>query len=229
MLQTEIPNLKGCRLPAGGVGNEYGKYQKMADKLGQNKIGTEGHRFPPTLWNQIDWRKAEREVRRLRHRIFQATKRQDWKKVKSLTKLMLKSYSNLVVSVRRVTQLNEGKGTPGIDGKVALNAKDRERLIEEMRKSQPWRARPVRRVYIPKTNGKRRPLGIPTIEDRGLQAIVKNAMEPRFEVEFEAGSYGFRPGRCCQDATEEVYCALNEGTAGRNQRPPGCRYKRGIR
>ncbi len=189
----------------------------MAEKLDRrSRDGTDRRTFPPTDWTRIDWRKAEREVRRLRSRIFQAAQRQEWKKVKNLMKLMLRSYSNLLVSVRRVTQVNEGRKTPGIDGEIAITPEQRGKLVDELRDYQPWRASPTRRVYIPKKKGMRA-LGIPTIRDRVMQAVVKNALEPRFEAEFEAQSYGFRPGRCCQDAIEEIFIALNEGAAGRNQ------------
>ena len=170
--------------------------------------------YPPTVWHQIDWRKAARRVQSLRCRIFRATKEQRWKPVRHLTQLLLRSYANVLVSVRRITQVNHGRHTPGIDGERVTTPEERAKLVDDLRQYHPWRAAPVRRVYIPKANGKQRPLGIPTIRDRVMQMVVKNAMEPRFEAEFEAQSYGFRPGRCCQDAIEEVYVALNNGAVG---------------
>jgi RNA-directed DNA polymerase len=172
--------------------------------------------FPPTAWHQIDWRKAERTVQNLRFRIFRATQEQRWKQVRNLTKLLLRSYANMLVSVRRITQVNRGKDTPGIDGELATTPDERATLVDTLRHYQPWKAAPVRRVYIPKANGKQRPLGIPTLRDRVMQMVVKNALEPRFEAAFEAQSYGFRPGRCCQDAIEEVYGALNNSAVGQN-------------
>jgi RNA-directed DNA polymerase len=189
----------------------------LTEKLGCQAIGKTDGRTSPTDWSQINWRKAEGKVRNLRRRIFRAAQQRDWKRVKNLSKLMLRSYSNSLVSTRRVTQINPGRNTPGIDGEVADTSKKRGRLVDTLRTYQPWKATPVRRVYIPKANGKQRPLGIPTIRDRVLQAVVKNALEPQFEAKFEANSYGFRPGRSCQDATDLVFNALNEGTAGRNQ------------
>jgi RNA-directed DNA polymerase len=116
--------------------------------------------------------------------------------------------------VRRITQVNRGRHTPGSDGDCATTPAERAKLVDDLRQSQPWRAAPVRRVYIPKAKGKQRPRGIPTLRDRVLPMVVKNALEPRFEAEFEAQSDGFRPGRCCQDVIEEVYVALHNGAVG---------------
>jgi RNA-directed DNA polymerase len=160
-------------------------------------------------WNAIDWKKANRSVRNLRQRIFRATEQRNWRKVKSLQKLMLRSYANIVLSVRRVSQINQGKNTPGIDKLVVKTPEERGKLVDELAHLTPWRAKPVRRVYIPKANGKWRPLGIPVIRDRALQAIAKNALEPSWEARFERTSYGFRPGRSAQDAMTYIYCALH--------------------
>lgn len=158
-----------------------------------------------TDWDVLDWGKAQRIVRNLRQRIYRATQAGDRRKVRSLQKLLLRSYSNIVLSVRRVTQVNAGKHTPGVDRLVVKTPAARGRLVDQLATFQPWRARPVRRVYIPKSNGKRRPLGIPTVTDRCLQAMVKNALEPEWEARFEGSSYGFRPGRGCHDAMAKVY------------------------
>jgi len=117
-----------------------------------------GTERPPTDWQSVDWRKANRVVRNLRQRIFRATQEGEWNKVRSLQKLMLRSYSNTLVSVRRVTQENTGKRTPGVDKLVVKTPALRGRLVDLLMTSQPWRARPVRRIYIPKANGKLRPL-----------------------------------------------------------------------
>jgi RNA-directed DNA polymerase len=121
------------------------------------------------------------------------------------------------VSVRRLTQVNRGRQTPGIDGERVTTPEERAKLVDDLRPYQPWQAAPVRRVYIPKAHGTPRPLGIPTIRDRVRQMVVKNALAPRFEAEFEAHSDGVRPGRCCQDAIEAVYVALNNGAVGHHQ------------
>jgi RNA-directed DNA polymerase len=158
-----------------------------------------------TAWDAIDWRKADRIVRNLRYRIFRATRANDLRKVRSLQKLMLRCYSNILMSVRRVTQVNAGRNTPGVDKVLVKTPAARGRLVDYLSTTQPWRASPVRRVYIPKANGKQRPLGIPTVLDRCLQAMVKQALEPEWEARFEGSSYGFRPGRSCHDALAAIF------------------------
>ena len=159
-------------------------------------------------WDAIDWRACEDSVRRLRQRIFAATKAGDLSRVRSLQRLMLRSRANTLVSVRRVTERNAGRLTAGVDGEVVLTPKAKMDLAERVqRQSEPFTAQPVRRVYIPKkgSSGKRRPLGIPVILDRCHQARVVNALEPEWEARFEPRSYGFRPGRGCHDAIEAIY------------------------
>ena len=157
-------------------------------------------------WRQIDWRSVEENVRRLRQRIFTASKAGDLARVRRLQRLMLGSRSNALVSVRRVTERNAGRLTAGVDGEVVLTPEAKLALADRMQHDgESFRALPVRRVYIPKPSGKRRPLGIPVILDRAHQARVVNALEPEWEARFEPKSYGFRPGRGCHDAIQAIY------------------------
>ncbi len=158
-----------------------------------------------TDWNSVDWQRAMKEVRRLRQRIFRAERQGNVRKVRSLQKLMLRSFSNRLLAVRQVTQKNRGKFTPGVDGLVLKTPAARGKLVDFLALHEPWKASPVRRIYIPKANGKQRPLGIPTIQDRAMQAMVKNALEPQWEARFESRSYGFRPGRSAHDAIETIF------------------------
>ena len=120
--------------------------------------------------------------------------------------VLLRSWSNTLVSVRQVAQRNTGRETAGIDGEVALTAPARMALAVRVHRSiRTWKPLPVKRVYVPKANAKLRPLGIPVLMDRCHQARAKNALEPEWEARFEPRSYGFRPGRSCQDAIEAIY------------------------
>ena len=157
-------------------------------------------------WLSIEWQTVEDEVRRLRQRIFTASQAADLAKVRNLQKLMLRSRANALLSVRRVTELNAGRMTAGIDGVVVVTAPGKAALAERVRKrDRSSTAQAVKRVYIPKANGKQRPLGIPVIVDRAQQAQVVNALEPEWEARFEPKSYGFRPGRGCHDAIEAIF------------------------
>ncbi len=158
-------------------------------------------------WRQIDWRRAEREVRRLRRRIFTASIAGDLERVRRLQKLMLRSRSNTLVSVRRVTERNAGRLTAGVDGEVALTPKAKVELAGRVHdRADVFKAMPVRRVFIPKPGTKKqRPLGIPVLIDRCHQARVLNALEPEWEARFEPKSYGFRPGRGCHDAIAAIF------------------------
>ena len=157
-------------------------------------------------WDAIDWRTVEDDVRRLRQRIFTASQAGDLKRVRNLQRLMLRSRANALLSVRRVTQINAGRSTAGIDGELVLRSKDKAELACWMPGHwASWKPLPVKRVFIPKASGKLRGLGIPVVIDRCLQALVSAALEPEWEARFEPRSYGFRPGRGCQDAIQSAF------------------------
>jgi RNA-directed DNA polymerase len=174
----------------------------------QQEIGAKEH---VEEWSCHDWKLIKKRVKNLRQRIFRATQKGEWNRVRSLMKLMLRSQANLLLSIKRVTQINAGKRTAGIDNHKVLTNPQRTKLFQEMQEKTPWKSKPVKRVYIPKSNGKKRPLGIPVIKDRVLQSVVKNALEPNWEARFEATSYGFRPGRSTHDAISYSHHRLRKG------------------
>ena len=153
-------------------------------------------------WEAVDWRQVEDDVRRLRQRIFTASKAGDLKKVRNLQKLMLRSRANALLSVRRVTELNAGRKTAGVDGRVVLAAWEKADMAAWLQQRRGRVDAPSRSSGCSsrRPDGKRRGLGIPVIADRALQALTVGALEPEWEARFESRSYGFRPGRGCQDA-----------------------------
>jgi len=174
-------------------------------------------------WTQINWAKVEKSVLRLQHRIFMAKVRGDVKAMESLQRLLVSSWTAKLLAIRKVGQENSGRKTPGIDGVVSISNEDREGLLKDGLGLEDYISSPVRRVFIPKANGKMRPLGIPTMKDRVMQCLVKLALEPEWEAVFEPNSFGFRPGRSVQDAAVAVKHGLGaEGAASKNHRARCC-------
>ena len=158
-------------------------------------------------WNTINWKQLERRVYKIQKRIYQASARGDVKVVRGLQKVLMKSWSAKALATRRVTQDNQGKKTAGVDGVKALSPKERLELVDELKLGS--KPKPTRRVWIDKPGrDEKRPLGIPTMYDRALQALVKLVLEPEWEAKFEPNSYGFRPGRSCHDAIEAIFNAI---------------------
>lgn len=155
-------------------------------------------------WNTTNWRKLEKYVFKLQKRIYKASERGDLKAVRRLQKTLTRSWSAKMLAVRKVSQENQGKKTAGVDGVKSLTPKQRLELAKRLRLNQ--KVKPTRRVWIPKPGSTdKRPLGIPTMDDRALQCLVKLALEPEWEALFEPNSYGFRPGRAAQDAIGAIF------------------------
>ena len=167
-------------------------------------------------WKELPWKKFLRSTFRLQRRIYKAQKAGNLKLVRGLQKLLLRSTSAKYLAVRQVTQLNMGKKTAGVDGKTALTPRQRLSLASQLN-IKKWQHAQLRRVWIPKTNGERRGLGIPTIADRAYQCLLKYALEPACEAYFSANSDGFRPGRSTQDVQKKLFHNLNSQANGINK------------
>ena len=159
-------------------------------------------------WSQIHWNHARSEVRKLQMRIAKAVKENRWNKVSSLQYLLTHSFHAKLLAVKRVTS-NKGKKTPGIDGLLWQGARAKWRAVLSLRR-RGYKAQPLRRIYIPKKNGKKRPLSIPCMIDRAQQALHKLALSPVAETTAGRNSYGFREGRSCADAIAASFNALSK-------------------
>jgi RNA-directed DNA polymerase len=159
-------------------------------------------------WRSINWEKARCEVRRLQMRIAKAVKEGKHGKVTSLQWILTHSFHAKALAVKRVTS-NKGKKTPGVDGVVWKGARAKMQAIYSLRQ-HGYKAQPLSRTYIPKKNGKKRPLSIPTMYDRAMQALYKLALAPVAETTADRNSYGFREGRSCADAVAAAFNALSK-------------------
>lgn len=157
-------------------------------------------------WHRIDWVRAHQTVRRLQMRIAKAVREGRWGKVKALQWLLTHSFYGKAIAVKRVTE-NQGKKTPGVDGKTWSTPESKAKAVMSLRR-RGYKPQPLRRVFIPKANGKERPLGIPTMKDRAMQALHLLALEPISETLADPNSYGFRPMRASRDAAGQCYNAL---------------------
>lgn len=160
-------------------------------------------------WDSIDWNKARAYVKKLQMRIVKAQQEGHYSKVKTLQWLLTHSFYAKALAVKRVTS-NRGKNTAGVDHELWLTPEAKFKAISKL-KRRGYRPQPLKRVYIPKKNGKLRPLSIPTMTDRAMQTLYKFALEPLAETYGDLNSYGFRIGRSTHDAIEQCFTDLNKG------------------
>ena len=177
---------------------------KPAEKSATLAVPASSH---PTDWHSIDWRQVHRRVRGLQVRIAEATKEQQWRRVRKLQRLLVRSFAARALAVKRVTG-NRGRKTAGVDGVLWSTPNAKWQALHQLT-SKGYQPRALRRVYIPKSNGKLRPLGIPTMHDRAMQALYLLALDPVAETTGDKNSYGFRPHRSTADAIAQVFNVLS--------------------
>ena len=163
-------------------------------------------------WHSISWASVHDEVRGLQIRIVKATQAQDWRKVKALQRFLAHSFSAKALAVKRVTE-NTGRRTPGVDGETWSTPESKWQAIGLL-SSRGYKPQPLRRVFIPKSNGQMRPLGIPTMRDRAMQALYLLALEPVAETLADRNSYGFRKYRSTHDAIAQLFICLGTKASG---------------
>ena len=159
-------------------------------------------------WRNVSWTKFDKQIRKIQGRIYDASNRDDLKTVRSLQKVLIGLTSAKFIAVKRISQDNRRKKTAGVDGIASLTPSQRIDLVNEL--EIDGKADSIRRVYIPRPDGRQRPLGIPTMKDRAKQFLLLMALEPEWEARFEPNSYGFRPGRSCQDARAAICQSLKQ-------------------
>lgn len=180
--------------------------KRTAGAVNRDGIDRKSQKHSRITWNRIDWAWHEAIVHRLQIRIVKAAKAGKWNKVKALQRLLTHSLSGKLLAIRRVVT-NKGKNTPGVDNQLWREQRDKEEAVATLMQ-RGYKPLPLRRVLIPKSNGKMRPLGIPTMKDRAMQALYLLALDPVAETQADPDSYGFRKARSCADAIERCFKAL---------------------
>jgi len=178
-----------------------------------NTVNVCASSYGTVQWPDIEWARCIRNVRRLQMRIVKATQEGRWNKVKVLQRLLTSSFSGKALAVKRVTE-NQGKRTAGVDRQLWSNPETKSRAVQNLNR-RGYKPLPLRRVYIPKSNGKMRPLGIPPMKDRAMQALHLSALEPISESKADRNSYGFRPERATQDAIGQCFIILPKKTSAK--------------
>jgi RNA-directed DNA polymerase len=200
-----IPRESGLTSCGSRFAREFGEPSKEAMQMTTEPVGAASGR--EVDWHRIDWAKVHRTTRRLQMRIAKAVREGRWNKAKALQWLLTHSFSGKALAVKRVTE-NQGKNTPGVDGETWNTPEAKAKAVLSL-KRRGYKPQPLRRVYIPKANGKLRPLGIPTMKDRAMQALHLLALEPIAETTADPNSYGFRPERASRDAAEQCFRTLS--------------------
>jgi RNA-directed DNA polymerase len=180
------------------------KGKQMTEELQEGSTGAPFHAV--TDWHAINWQSVNHTVRRLQARIVKATQEKKWGKVTALQRLLTHSFSGKALAVRRVTE-NQGKNTPGVD-KIIWNTPHKKINAVYSLRQRDYHSQPLRRISIPKKNGKKRALGIPVMKCRAMQALYLLALDPVAETTADPNSYGFRPQRSTADAIEQCFTAL---------------------
>lgn len=165
-------------------------------------------------WKGLPWKQFQKNLFRLQHRIYKAAKTNDVGTIKRLQTLLVGSKCAKYLAVRQVTQLNTGKRSAGVDGMSKLDPKQRMLLAADLSQLNNWKHDKLRRIYIPKDDGSKRPLGIPTIRDRAMQCLIKYALEPVYEASVSDGDLGFRPGHSTWDVQKCMFYNLNSSANG---------------
>lgn len=195
-------SLRGSRASPAGI-NYPGFSMRVTDR---NQISSASSHVP-TEWAAINWRLVQRNVRAMQRRLTKATQEGDWRRVKALQRWLTRSFCAKALAVKRVTE-NQGKRTAGVDRELWDASQQKYAAIAQLKK-RGYRPLPLRRVYIPKPNGKMRPLGIPTMRDRAMQALYLLALDPVLETVSDPNSFGFRKNRSTADAMSQIFVKMS--------------------